>query len=206
GDLPVWAPCLYDTRLAPSEVLERAVSRHRHIVDRSGGIRVNQAFRSVRSLAEFLPPPDDPLERTKPSFEVVGPTPANVRTVLRAVCGVLEDVQREDLLVAVSEAVTNAHVHGLPPVTVRMWVGEHRVVVRVLDGGRGPSDPLAGLLPVRGDGAESGRGLWLAHQLDVDVALMPSSDGFTVRFRAGRTRDRGPTDGVPLQHTPAPRR
>ena len=33
-------------------------------------------------------------------------------------------------------------------------------------------------------GACSGRGLWIAHQLDLDVALTVADDGFTVRLRA----------------------
>jgi anti-sigma regulatory factor (Ser/Thr protein kinase) len=93
--------------------------------------------------------------------------------------------QCDDLVLAVSEAVTNAFVYGQPPIRVRMWLGADRVVIDVHDGGRGPADPLAGFLPSRGPDAESGRGLWLAHRLGIDVDLVAADDGFTVRLRAG---------------------
>jgi hypothetical protein len=57
------------------------------------------------------------------------------------------------------------------------------LVVAVHDSGDGPVDPLVGLR-LSDSGARSGRGLWIAHQLDLDVALTVSDDGFTVRLRA----------------------
>jgi hypothetical protein len=74
-------------------------------------------------------------------------------------------------------------MHGVAPVSVRLWRDELRAVVRIHDCGPGPADPLAGLLALQGNGAESGRGLWIAHHLDIDVALIAGSDGFTVRLR-----------------------
>ena len=35
--------------------------------------------------------------------------------------------------------------------------------------------------------AHPGLGLWLIHQLDMDVALKHADDGFTVRLRGGTT-------------------
>jgi hypothetical protein len=32
---------------------------------------------------------------------------------------------------------------------------------------------------------DPGLGLWLTHQLDIDVALIHGDDGFTIRLRAG---------------------
>ena len=196
GDLPVWAPCLYDTRIAPPEVLVLAMERHLHVLDSTGTRRVNGSFRKAEHLAEFLMPPEDPLERTEPAFELVGRTVAGARNAVRGLAdGHLGDEQRDDLLVALSEAVTNALVHGVPPVTVRVWVGAQRVVVHVRDAGGGPDDPFAGLLPTAGS-TESGRGLWLAHQLDVDVALIPSEEGFKVRLRADGGWRGGPVTGT----------
>jgi len=58
----------------------------------------------------------------------------------------------------------------------------------VHDQGRGPADPLAGLVPAADRTATTlGLGLWLVHQLDIDVALKHADDGFTVRLRSGTT-------------------
>jgi len=38
---------------------------------------------------------------------------------------------------------------------------------------------------MRTGAAGPGLGLWLTHQLDIDVALIPGDRGFTVRLRAG---------------------
>ena len=186
GDLPVWAPCLYDARIAPADVIETAQRRHHHLLDPDGTQRANDAFEPATGLADFLTPPLDPLEQATPALELVDPTPSSTRAALSQIMERLVTVdQADDLVLATSEAVANALAHGVPPVVVRIWLGQDRVVVNIHDQGDGPVDPLAGLLPTGGDDAESGRGLWLANQLDIDVALIAAGDGFTVRLRAG---------------------
>jgi anti-sigma regulatory factor (Ser/Thr protein kinase) len=58
-------------------------------------------------------------------------------------------------------------------------------VVTVHDAGPGPADRLAGLVPAAGSTFDRrlGLGLWVIHQLDLDVTLRRASDGFTVRLR-----------------------
>jgi anti-sigma regulatory factor (Ser/Thr protein kinase) len=59
-------------------------------------------------------------------------------------------------------------------------------VVTVHDTGPGPADRLAGLVPAASSSTSDrrlGLGLWVIHQLDVDVTLRRASDGFTVRLR-----------------------
>ena len=101
--------------------------------------------------------------------------------------GRITDAILEDLLIGVTVAVSNALVHGHGPVTVRFWATPDRIVITVHDQGRGPVDPLAGLVPTPGNSAQPGLGLWLIHQLDIDVALKHADDGFTVRLRSGTT-------------------
>jgi anti-sigma regulatory factor (Ser/Thr protein kinase) len=187
GDLPVWAPCLYDTRLAPPEVVEAARRLHHDVLESDGTHRCNRSFERVGSLAGFLSPALDPIERTAPAAELVDPTPAQVRNAVRRLgAGLLELDQAEDLVTAASEAITNALIHGAPPVAVRIWIGADRVVVSVHDRGEGPADPLVGLIPLTEPGRTSGRGLWIAHQMEIDVALFAAATGFTVRLRADR--------------------
>jgi hypothetical protein len=60
-------------------------------------------------------------------------------------------------------------------------------MVTVHDTGRGPADHLAGLVPAPSNISDRGLGLglWAMHQLDIDVALRHTGDGFTVRLRSG---------------------
>jgi anti-sigma regulatory factor (Ser/Thr protein kinase) len=53
----------------------------------------------------------------------------------------------------------------------RMRVSPGRIVISVHDQGRGPAGPLAGLVPAASNAATLGLGLWLIHQLDIEVAL-----------------------------------
>ncbi|HET9059565.1 MAG TPA: sensor histidine kinase [Acidimicrobiales bacterium] len=187
GQFPVWAPCLYDTRIAPAEVIDAATRLHRELIERDGARRPNGCFDEVRSLSEFFPPPPEPLEATAPAKELLDPTPAVARRAIRQVIeGVVAQDHADQLVLAASEAVTNAMLHGARPVLVRIWRGDDRVVVHVHDEGGGPSDPLVGLLPGPDELGTGGRGMWIAHQLDIEVALMVGMPGFTVRLRAQR--------------------
>jgi anti-sigma regulatory factor (Ser/Thr protein kinase) len=121
-------------------------------------------------------------------IELVDRSAAEARRALAQIGrGQVTDTILDDLLLGVSEAVSNALVHGRPPATVRIWAAPDRVVISVHDHGRGPADPLAGLVPAAGNAATLGLGLWLTHQLDIDVALKHADDGFTVRLRGGTT-------------------
>ena len=101
--------------------------------------------------------------------------------------GRVADTILDDLLLGVTVAVSNALIHGRPPATVRIWAAPDRIVISVHDQGRGPADPLAGLVPAPRGTATLGLGLWIIHQLDIDVALKHADDGFTIRLRGGTT-------------------
>ena len=185
GHLPIWAPCLYDTRIAPTEVIEAALSSHRLRRDRDGRTHPNDRYRAPARLSDFAVAATDPLELTEPAIVMVDPTPETARhAVGRLLQGWSARDAVDSLVVATSETVTNAWLYGRPPVTLRLWVGDGRAVVHVSDTGEGPTDPLIGLLPPQDETAESGRGLWITHQLDLDVTLIPSAGGFAVRFSA----------------------
>ena len=186
-DLPVWGLCLYDTAAAPAVVLDAAERTHPRIVSPSGAHRVNGRFQEVADF-EALPPVLDPLEQTTPMIELAGSSAAQARQALTRIGrGRVADTILDDLLLGVSEAVSNALIHGRAPATVRIWATPGRIVISVHDQGRGPADPLAGLVPAASNAATLGLGLWLIHQLDIDVALKHADDGFTVRLRGGTT-------------------
>jgi len=186
-DFPVWGLCLYDTATAAPAVRDVVERTHPRIVSPSGVRRANDRFQEVADF-EALPPVPDPLEQTTPVIELVDRSAAEARRALALIGrGQVTGTILDDLLLGVSEAVSNALIHGRPPATVRIWAAPDRIVVSVHDHGRGPADPLAGLVPAASNAATLGLGLWLIHQLDIDVALKHAEDGFTVRLRGGTT-------------------
>lgn len=189
----LWAPyplrslCLYDaTTVSPAvrDVVERT---HPVLGTPSGDRRDNDRYDGTPVLGGLASAPD-PIEASAPTAELKNPTPAEARHALEQVADRRVDEQTlTDLVIGVSETVLNARVHGRAPATVRIWAEPERVVVHVSDSGSGPADPLAGLAPVANSPTNSGLGLWLTHQLDVEVALLAGPDGFTVRLRGGRS-------------------
>jgi anti-sigma regulatory factor (Ser/Thr protein kinase) len=186
-DLPVWALCLYDTATAPAGVLEVVEQTHPRIVLPGGSRRRGRGYLDPSDF-RGLPVPPDPLERTAPAAELLARSAAEARRALnQAGRGLVADEILQDFLIGVSEAVSNALLYGQPPVTVRIWAGPGRLVVSVHDRGDGPANHLAGLVPTphRGTGQGMGLGLWVTHQLDLDVALCYGDDGFTLRLSGG---------------------
>jgi len=186
-DYPVYSRCLYDATTVADDVRDVVERTHRRFVTADGGATASSRYQEVADF-DRLPPAADPLEATPPAVTLVNPTPRQTRRrVTEAVHGRVEAAAFEELLFAVSEAVLNARLYGRRPITVRVWTGIDRIVVRVHDIGAGPADPLTGLVPAPGGSAGAGLGMWLIHQFtNIDIALLPAADGFTVRLRGGR--------------------
>lgn len=184
-DFPVWARCLYDTATAPAAVLDVAERTHPLIVSPSGDRRAGHRYQDV-SVFEALPYAPDSLEDSTPVVQLVNRSAADARQALtQAGRGRVSAATLQDLLIGVTEAVSNTQRHGRPPATVRIWTAPDRIVVTVHDVGHGPADRLAGLVPASGGASDRrlGMGLWLMHQLDIDVSLRHAVNGFTVRLR-----------------------
>ena len=85
------------------------------------------------------------------------------------------DDATDDLLLVVSEMVTNAVRHGAPPVHLEVTVDEEAIVVRVADGSTG--------LPQARDSdpdAEGGRGMTLVDLLSTEHGVHAHPPGKTV--------------------------
>lgn len=185
SELPVRAHCLYDATTTSPEVLDVLDRTHPWLLTPGASERRNPRYEDPATL-RWRDPAPDPLEATAPAAALDAPTAAQTRSAIRATAaGSLDRHLLQELLLGASEAVANAHSHGHAPVSVRIWIAPGRAVVSVRDGGKGPGDHLAGLMPARNDGATPGLGLWITHQLDLDVALVRDADGFAVRLRAG---------------------
>lgn len=96
--------------------------------------------------------------------------------------GVLPDAELQRLLVAVTEVVTNAQRHGVPPIVLRLWTEPGELVCEVSDGGSWRSATGHGRLPP--DPAGPGRfGLWAVRLLCSVVQIRSDESGTTVRLR-----------------------
>ncbi|MFD0822511.1 anti-sigma factor RsbA family regulatory protein, partial [Micromonospora zhanjiangensis] len=185
-EFPVWCLCTYDRRLAPAAVLADVGRTHPWIATADGRREPSPHYTDpLLFLRENRPGPPDPVQLTAPALELTDPSPARARHGVREVDrGLLPADDVDDLVVAVSETVTNAHRYGCPPVRVRYWTADDRIVVTVSDCGEGPKDPFAGLLPTR-DGAEGGLGLWITFQSCSHVTMSRDAGSYTLRLTAG---------------------
>jgi anti-sigma regulatory factor (Ser/Thr protein kinase) len=179
-----WAVCAYDQRQLTAEQVEDLCATHPYI--RQGDRDLpNDRYQDPVEFASARPDaPPDPVEQTAPAVELTDPSAITARA---AVTGFaqhtkLANAEVEGLVLATSEAVTNAIVHGRAPVVLRLWSQPDRVTVTVTDTGRGPTDPFVGLLaPDTAQGC--GLGLWISHQL-VDITHRRHPRGYTIRITA----------------------
>lgn len=185
ADWPLWGLCVFDTQALPEPVLESARRTHTTVVTPEGRVR-NPDFVPPADYLRGLPVPAEPLERTPPRLWARDVT--DYIGLRHAVAAELSTVDAprdlvEDYLLAVDEMTSNAVRHGKPPVSLRLWVGEDRIVCSIDDHGPGPSDPFAGYGPAHGeDLSRGGMGLWLARQLCDHVDLSGDDDGARVRL------------------------
>ncbi|MGY1749920.1 anti-sigma factor RsbA family regulatory protein [Modestobacter sp. SYSU DS0511] len=181
---PVWFLCLQDTGQLPGQLVRWAHCTHRHVID-DRGRRPNPGFTEPEQLLPQLPVPAEPLQQAPPLLAADGVTrPGAVRHGLVPLLNALDRSPdaTDDLLLAIDELVTNALVHGRPPVDVRVWADGGTVVCTVVDRGGGPTDPFAGYGPAHGDDlSRGGMGLWLARQLCDHVDIWTDERGVTVR-------------------------
>lgn len=185
ADFPVWGLCLYDTRTVADDVLDEVERTHPYIQwPGKGAVRSGKFEPASTFLRNREPPRPDPIQSTTPHTELLNPTAARARhAVMEAGAGSKPAADSiADLILGVSEVVTNAHLHGAAPVTLRIWSSHDRIVATVHDCGEGPADPLAGLLPGQPVGEGGGLGLWVTHQICSEVIHDRSPNGFTVRL------------------------
>jgi anti-sigma regulatory factor (Ser/Thr protein kinase) len=185
-EFPLWSMCAYDERVTPATVLADVARTHPRTARPHGGRESNRQYSDPEDfLLENRPATADPIQRSAPVVELLDPSPAEAREVVRAARdGRTPAADVENLVLAVSEIVANARIHGRAPVRLRLWTGDGRMVVTVTDGGSGPKDAFAGLLPVVST-VSAGLGLWIAHQVCSHVSLHRGPDGYTVRLTVG---------------------
>ena len=191
-----WLVCLYDRRMLDGEMVDDLLATH-PIVGRGGEHRDNARYQDpVDFIGTHMDAPPDEIEASPPAAELLDPSPPTARAAVAAfaIHSRLPAQEVENIVLATHEAVSNARLHGRPPVILRLWVQLGRFTVTVTDTGTGPTNPFVGLLPPdHPNGA--GLGLWISHQL-VDVTHRRHRDGYTVRITASDSCASDP-DGAP---------
>ncbi|MEU7874621.1 sensor histidine kinase [Dactylosporangium sp. NPDC049140] len=185
-EYPLWSMCAYDTRATPAAVLADVRRTHPTTAGPRERHTANAEYTGPETfLLENRPEAADPLQRHAPAADVADVAPDAARRIVRAVGeGRVGPAKLDDLTLAVSEIVANAHRYGRPPVRVRVWAADGRVVVTVDDAGPGPKDPFAGLLAAPSE-RSAGFGLWITHQVCDHVSLQRTPDGFALRMTVG---------------------
>jgi anti-sigma regulatory factor (Ser/Thr protein kinase) len=188
GDEPLVVLCLCDTRRVPAPLVDAARATH-PLLQVDGRTMVNPDHVEAAEYLTSLPVPTEPLEATTPL--VRADSVRDLRGLRRDLVHRAADASLpagsepalEDFLLAVDEMTTNALRHGRPPVDLRLWADEKRLVCTVTDRGAGLQDPFIGYGPAHGDDLSlGGMGLWLARQLCDHVDITVTPDGVQVRL------------------------
>src|SRR5690606_19164551 len=195
ADDPVSLLCAYDARVATGDVLADAEQLHHRLALPCRTLDVPRRTASPERLLARRPPrPADPLEAEPPAIELVDPTVRTARARAQALARAAGAGERtaDEVALAVSEVVSNAHLHGRPPVVVRGWVGPDRIVVTVADGGPGrPRRPRSVDRPPAVPGRRPRPGRGGVHGPHDRPPLGLTGAGVPGLSRSGRTR-RGP--------------
>ncbi len=177
-----WGKCAHDVTSLDDAVLDELRASHPYIQTGAGSGPNPDFDEDGAHTRGFLDVRRHPVEGRKPTEWMVDPTPRAARRAMRdlAVRSGLPPAARECLVLATSEAVTNAWIHGRPSVRLRAWATAGRVTVAVHDHGAGPH-PLVGMLAAPPESL-SGRGMWMVHLLVPEVHHRRGPEGYTITF------------------------
>ena len=182
---PLWGLCVFDTGRLPDPILESAQRTHQHL-HTPGGRVANPKFMDPADYVRSLPVPLEPLEETAPRLsatDVIDFIGLRHAVAAELAMSAAPRETAEDFLLAIDEMTSNAVRHGRPPVSLRLWASDDRIVCTIADQGPGWDDPFAGYGPAHGnDLSRGGMGLWLARQLCDHVDITQGAAGTTVRL------------------------
>lgn len=179
AEAPLTMLCAYDLEALPPSVLAAVEQTHHGLIESGQGYRPSPTFAEPLELWESasgeLPEPEAALEL--PVTDDLSHLRHEVER--SAALAPLPEERRPDLVLAVSEAATNALRYDHPPRTLRLWRNGHRIVAEVSGRGR-IEDPLSGRRRP-GPQASRGWGLWVINQVCDLVELC--QDAGRVRLR-----------------------
>jgi len=184
---PAWIVCPYDTRVLPAALLRDA--RRTHPATFHPEQRRSTGYLTPERFLDAVPEPMPPV-RGAPAVRLdlnrlagdngVAPARHAVSAVIAA--GGWSRLDRgDDLILAMTEIVTNSIRYGRGRRELRVWTDRDTITCEVSDDGSGPADPLIGYRPPRPD-TIGGRGMWIAQQLCDALAVTRRGDSTVVRF------------------------
>jgi anti-sigma regulatory factor (Ser/Thr protein kinase) len=182
---PVWSICLYDLRVLPASIVVDAERTHPHLMFGRAShpsrtyVEPGDFCRAMDDSEPLAPAPPDADDRSFSSAAELSSARRFVETVATR-----SGMSRNRVLQAVlatNEVATNALRHGGGRGDLRCWIEAGELIVRIEDGGKGLSDPLAGCLPP-GTTQVGGFGLWLVRQMGDQVEIRSGAAGATVQL------------------------
>jgi anti-sigma regulatory factor (Ser/Thr protein kinase) len=183
---PVEILCPYDASALRPGLVEACRRTHAELLDDDGVRASGQFVDPPRFISGTTSVPKPPTSAPSMTCHTAADLPAArhfAQAELRR-AGLPEPVA-DDVVLAVSELLSNALTHGRPPVGLSIYTedlagGNPVLACHVDDTGHAPVDPLAGYAPPRDLGVH-GRGLWMARQLCDSVQLSADHTGTHVR-------------------------
>ncbi|GLY39777.1 anti-sigma regulatory factor [Amycolatopsis sp. NBRC 101858] len=170
--------CPYDVARLDPAALADAEATHPVVID-GAGRRPSSAYDPDDVLARYnrpLPPASDRVAELPDTTNLAA---ARAMATTHAAAGGLSAEQVSDVLVVVTELLSNSVEHGSGTGTVRLWSEGGEFVCEVHDGGK-LTDPLAGRRPATPE-QRRGRGLLLVNYLADLVRLHTGDHGTTFR-------------------------
>jgi anti-sigma regulatory factor (Ser/Thr protein kinase) len=173
--------CPYDTSNLDDDVLEEAHRSHPCIVEGSCERDSGHWSGLEQVAAPFTAPLAEPAQ-VLATMAIDRSTLRDARALvmLHATEHAMPTDKLDDLLIAVSEVITNSIVHAGGTAELRIWHADPSLVCEVKDAGF-IDDPLAGRVRPALVGI-GGRGLWLATQLCDLLQLRSSGAGNVIRL------------------------
>ncbi len=183
--LPLSQMCTYDAAAATWDVLLDAVHTHDALVSSNGRRDTSGAVDPGSILHRCSDEEADVLERRPPGIHLVDPSYAELTRAVEHLGRQtnLSTASVDAMRIAAGMLDQNAHLHGAPPVEIRGWAADDRLVLIVSDGGKGFADPFVGLTPslTHADGTHNS--LFLVNDMiSVVGAFTDRTTGFAVRL------------------------
>lgn len=181
ADRAAWIVCPYDERVLPPWVIETATRTHPHVWN-ARSRTTSGAYDGPDAAARQLPPPPPLRGRPLADLQIGDELAAARRTIqdIGASVGLGAEAV-DELALALTEALTNALVHGHPPVRLRVFHEGTALTCEITETGGGFDDPLAGFMRATAN-AEGGRGLWLLRHLCDHVEFLPRNGKTVLRL------------------------
>lgn len=183
-DPPFWMLCLYDIAALQPETLTAARRTHA-FVSADGERQPSAHYRRVDSVASANAYPLTAVPDGARRLVVESPVVARRFVEVFAADVGLSARVSSDLILAVSELVSNSVQHGAGVVMLDVWLDDAVVNCEVRDDGRF-ADPMVGRRRPSVS-SEGGRGLWIVNQLCDLVQIRSSEAGSVVRIQIRRS-------------------